>query len=683
MSDGSSDSDEPQECPLCREDAPIELPAYETWLQCDVCEEWYHGICVGISSSECGRIDKYHCHKCIEEHGLSSYNGPALRRSGRSHAPVDYTKLNEGQPATFNQYLLRLDGHEFLDNEFERLDDGSEVTLEWIRNRDTNNPFIVKSAAGLGMSMPDPAMTVSDIAKEIGEDTSVSVMDVLTQEELSGWTLGDWAKYFHSEDRHRVLNVISLEISETSLGDRIQRPRIVHEIDLMESYWPLSKRKPGKFPKVKTYCLMSVQNAYTDFHVDFSGTWVYYHVLSGEKVFYLVPPSPSNMRKFESWTKSPEQAVSLFAGHVKHCFEVHVKAGNTLFIPAGWIHAVFTPVDTVVIGGNFMVMQSLNTHIGTYKLEARTRVPTRYRFPFFIKFCRYMSELLAKKWSKMDKQARAAWSLTELEGAFVLASFLDDKLLGRECDSDEAKALGDKMAARKHVNRLLELVGTELGSRVLPEEWLNRESQLREGCHFRWIRPGMPQGSLLLAARPRRNRAATGADNNVDKSIIKIRKKAAERTDSAKTSRPKLVRGRPKSSASDTINGTINTAEANNDSPDGENVLAALGTGAGRLKRRVASDSGSNSDDGTTDSNSDSESGSGSECDDSRSDSSMSDGENFVVLDSGDERRKPRKRKMNQASRSLTSLRPTKQLQQAAKLTGAKQRIAERLKIKF
>ncbi|KAJ2537766.1 hypothetical protein EV175_006624, partial [Coemansia sp. RSA 1933] len=50
-SDNSSDSDEPQECPLCREDAPIDIPAYETWLQCDVCEEWYHGICIGISSS--------------------------------------------------------------------------------------------------------------------------------------------------------------------------------------------------------------------------------------------------------------------------------------------------------------------------------------------------------------------------------------------------------------------------------------------------------------------------------------------------------------------------------------------------------------------------------------------------------------------------------------------------------
>ncbi|KAJ1952641.1 JmjC domain-containing histone demethylation protein 1, partial [Dipsacomyces acuminosporus] len=361
------------------------------------------------------RIDKFHCHKCVDKHGPSSYKGPALRRSSRSHTNVDYTKLNEGQPATFNQYLLRLDAHEFMEDEFEHLSDGLAVTADWVRNRDANDPFIVDSPEGLGLRMPAQNTTVDDIAGLVGEDSKVSVMDVLTQEELSGWTMGEWAKYFHSKDRRRVLNVISLEISGTPLDSEIQRPRVVDELDLVEKYWPESKRRPNRFPKVKTYCLMSVANAYTDFHIDFSATWVYYHVLSGEKTFYLIPPTPSNIRKFESWSKAPDQAVSFFAEHVKQCFEVHLKPGNTLFIPAGWIHAVFTPVDTVVIGGNFLVMQSLNTHIGSYKLETRTKVPVRYRFPYFIKLCRYMAESLSRVWSKMDASERASWSLDELE----------------------------------------------------------------------------------------------------------------------------------------------------------------------------------------------------------------------------------------------------------------------------
>ncbi|KAJ1945906.1 JmjC domain-containing histone demethylation protein 1, partial [Linderina macrospora] len=564
----SSDSDEPQECELCCEDAPIDLPAYETWVMCDICSEWYHGVCVGISASECERIDKYHCHKCVEQHGPSSYNGPALRRSSRSHTSVDYTKLNDGQPATFNQYLLRIDAHEFAEDEFEHLETGHTVTVDWIRHRDTNDPFVVDSPEGLGMQMPGQDTTVRDIAKIIGEETSVSVMDVLTQEELGGWTLGQWAQYFHSTDRRRVLNVISLEVSGTPLGDMVQRPTVVDKLDLVDNYWPETKRKPSKFPKVKAYCLMGVADAYTDFHVDFSATWVYYHVLSGEKVFYLVPPTPSNMRKFESWSKSPDQAVSFFAEHVKQCFEVRLKPGNTLFIPAGWIHAVFTPADTVVIGGNFLVMQSLNTHIGLYKLEARTKVPSRYRFPFFLKLCRYLIESLTKIWTKLDSPAKAKWTTEELEGVFVLASFLSDKLVDESCDAEVAKIVADKMGLRKYLTRLIEVVEPELSSRMLPEEWMNREPQLREGSHFRWIRPGMPRGSLLLATRPKRSRNPSTSDGT-DRTIAKIRLKNKDGGSRSGTSRHRLVR-------------RVTSSGTTSDASNGDEMMAALGTGQGK-----------------------------------------------------------------------------------------------------
>jgi len=39
---------------------------------------------------------------------------------------------------------------------------------------------------------------------------------------------------------------------------------------------------------------------------------------------------------------------------VAHCYEVIVKKGETLFIPTGWIHAVYTPADSLVFGGNFL-----------------------------------------------------------------------------------------------------------------------------------------------------------------------------------------------------------------------------------------------------------------------------------------------------------------------------------------
>ncbi|CAM9930392.1 unnamed protein product, partial [Choristocarpus tenellus] len=40
--------------------------------------------------------------------------------------------------------------------------------------------------------------------------------------------------------------------------------------------------------KVQYYCLMSQGGSYTDFHVDFGGTSVWYHVLWGKKVSAVV-----------------------------------------------------------------------------------------------------------------------------------------------------------------------------------------------------------------------------------------------------------------------------------------------------------------------------------------------------------------------------------------------------------
>lgn len=36
------------------------------------------------------------------------------------------------------------------------------------------------------------------------------------------------------------------------------------------------------------YCLMSVEGCYTDFHIDFGGTSVWYHILRGSKVGFSV-----------------------------------------------------------------------------------------------------------------------------------------------------------------------------------------------------------------------------------------------------------------------------------------------------------------------------------------------------------------------------------------------------------
>jgi F-box/leucine-rich repeat protein 10/11 len=52
-------------------------------------------------------------------------------------------------------------------------------------------------------------------------------LDVATQAEQPGWNMAKWADYFHSDDRDRIRNVISLEISGTKFAERIRRPKLV------------------------------------------------------------------------------------------------------------------------------------------------------------------------------------------------------------------------------------------------------------------------------------------------------------------------------------------------------------------------------------------------------------------------------------------------------------------------
>ena len=51
-----------------------------------------------------------------------------------------------------------------------------------------------------------------------------------------------------------------------------------------------------------------MKGSYTDFHIDFGGTSVWYHVFSGEKHFYLIRPTPGNISLYERWMRLSTQS---------------------------------------------------------------------------------------------------------------------------------------------------------------------------------------------------------------------------------------------------------------------------------------------------------------------------------------------------------------------------------------
>jgi hypothetical protein len=52
-------------------------------------------------------------------------------------------------------------------------------------------------------------------------------------------------------------------------------------------------------------------------------------------------------------------------------------------IPTGWIHAVYTPEDALVIGGNFLHGLNIGTQLRIFDIEEATNVPVKFRFPYF------------------------------------------------------------------------------------------------------------------------------------------------------------------------------------------------------------------------------------------------------------------------------------------------------------
>lgn len=55
----------------------------------------------------------------------------------------------------------------------------------------------------------------------------------------------------------------------------------------------------------------------------------------GEKVFYLIKPTPSNLALYEAWSSSPNQSEVFFGDKVEKCYKCVVPQGATLLVPTG------------------------------------------------------------------------------------------------------------------------------------------------------------------------------------------------------------------------------------------------------------------------------------------------------------------------------------------------------------
>uniref|UniRef100_A0A4W5KJM4 PHD finger protein 8 n=1 Tax=Hucho hucho TaxID=62062 RepID=A0A4W5KJM4_9TELE len=359
-------------------------------IECDICQDWFHGSCVGVEEDKAAEIDLYHCPNCQVTHGPSVSK---KRRGGTKQADAG-GRDTSGRPVKTGspQFVRELRSRTFPSaDEVLLKPSGAQLTVEFLEERSFSVPVMVLRRDGLGMNLPPGNFGVNDVEHYIGPDREIDVIDVSRQADLK-MRLGDFVEYYNSPNRDRVLNVISLEFSETRLSNLVETPKIVRKLSWVENLWP--EESVFERPNVQKYCLMGVKDSYTDFHIDFGGTSVWYHVLRGEKIFYLISPTPANLALFERWSSSSNQNEMFFGDQVDMCYKCSVKQGNTLFIPTGWIHAVLTPVDCVAFGGNFLHSLNIDMQLRAYEIEKRLSTADLFSFPNFETVCWYVGKHL-------------------------------------------------------------------------------------------------------------------------------------------------------------------------------------------------------------------------------------------------------------------------------------------------
>lgn len=350
--------DQGSDC-FCVHDPPEVLARTKdkkTWMiECDVCHIWFHGDCVKLSKVIVPTIEKFHCPKC------KPLCGPSISKvvtNSHRYDPTDPEAKSKAVQIGTRDFIHDQLGHKSFASDSCVLKEmtGYRVNKYWLERNGFNAPVKFFHAEGLGLTVPE-SFGPQSLLDHLDPERPVEVIDVYKQGSVE-MDLQDFLAVYASPTPGDPLNSLSLEVSDTPLDELIGPPNLVRELCWIQTLWK-TPFPSYPAPKVQKYCILSMAHSYTDFHIDFGGSSVWYHMVSGVKKFYLFSPSTNNVANFERWHKLHNQSEIFLPDMMSDaCYCTELTAGQTLLIPTGWIHAVYTVENSVVIGGNFL--HSLN-----------------------------------------------------------------------------------------------------------------------------------------------------------------------------------------------------------------------------------------------------------------------------------------------------------------------------------
>ncbi|KAF8375363.1 jmjd-1.2, partial [Pristionchus pacificus] len=377
--------------------SPIEEGDDPHWISCDGCLNWFHCECVDLEPYETFLIDMFYCVGCHPKFGPSKEKVCVAPHRNKFDALDEVDKPSEIGTKPWIDEFIKDEATKYGPPPADLvkvIEIGHDFEGQFDRNAEWKHVYLVKKKAGLGLQMPEPGeMYIDELVEILGAKRLVETIDVYRQASVL-MSVGRYRELLMRADRPRLFNILSLEFTGTKLADMVRPPSIVKELSWAERYWPDRNFGPPDTlpsgaeeacdsahtdmrPDVELFCLMGMGGSFTDFHIDFGGSSVWYHVYKGQKIFYIVEPTTENLDIYQKHQLRTDREVFLGDIYGDKCWRVVIDEGSTLMIPAGWIHAVYTPVDSLVFGGNFLtnlnveLQCEVNSHENRCLFESR------------------------------------------------------------------------------------------------------------------------------------------------------------------------------------------------------------------------------------------------------------------------------------------------------------------------
>ena len=159
-----------------------------------------------------------------------------------------------------------------------------------------------------------------------------------------------------------------------------------HEIVMKKVKEDPNNLNISNYPQIQKYILLSSAHSYMQWHMDPSGTSVWFHLLKGSKLFYIMKNSKENIKKWYDWELEFGSCVykPFFPDFAKtNCYVYKLNPGETLFLPSGFLHSVYTLKDSIAFAGNILNLHHMSTQLLIYNLDMERYVDEVYQVKQF------------------------------------------------------------------------------------------------------------------------------------------------------------------------------------------------------------------------------------------------------------------------------------------------------------